>query len=668
MDANQGARLSEFGLHSYVSQRGLADVLRKIKDQGLPQHTSRIAIKRSREASVNVDTAYGPMLKSFLCQDQVVQYIDPAAFLSHACSSCPCYAQRMNTTFAAHPSSWQQPWRLVLYLDEISPGNQLKSDNRRKVWAVYYSFLEFGTQALSSENLWFFLFVLRSNTVSALGGLAVLGPHVLDCFYKGHDIRQGIVLRCSGQVHLLCAKLQVIIGDEGAIKALWDNKGASGTFCCVLCRNIVKFSSGLHLHDHTNSLKPHTETNAALFVRHTNASLQSTVQLLGAQFPHLSKTAFERLEQSMGWNYRPEGLLLSEWFPGDASPADHTMFDWMHVYAVHGVANVEIALLMSLLSTVNIGHDLVHAFLQNVVWPKHINSKGMSGKLVFEKRLAPNSALSCSASELLSVYSPLRFFLMTRVIPLPALPSRVVSACHSFFALAEVLDTLRMIPRGEVRVETISTAITVHLRSFIHTYGPESCTPKFHYAMDLPYLYQKHGTLLSCWVHERKHKEIKRFANSMHTAVNFEANVTEAVLLAHLADLSVGSGLPARPALINAVPAAPELAGFVTDALGANGDVLHAAEAICAWSTSCHSDDVVIFRWEDELKVGQIWFHASLDDRGVSCLSEWVSLGQNKFRRTNNPILIDTFSIVTTCIWLAADGNDCFVVPSKLNS
>ena len=174
--------------------------------------------------------------------------------------------------------------------------------------------------------------------------------------------------------------------------------------------------------------------------------------------------------------------------------------------------------------------------------------------------------------------------------------------------------------------------------------------------------------MLSCWVHERKHKEVKRFANATHTAVNFESNVTEAALLSHLADLSEGSGLPSGPALINAVPASPELAGFVQDALGVLGNVIHSVEAVCAWSTPCHADDVVVFRWEGEFKVGQIWFHAALGDRGVPCLSEWVPLGQNKFRRTNDPILIGTSAIVNTCVWLPLDANECYIIPSKLPS
>jgi hypothetical protein len=115
----------------------------------------------------------------------------------------------------------------------------------------------------------------------------------------------------------------------------------------------------------------------------------------------LLKTPFEHLETSLGWNYRVDGLLWSEWFPEVASPADHTMYDWMHVFCVHGIANIEVPLLLGALATINVDHAAIHVFLQSVVWPKHIHGKGMTGNTAFEKKNS-SSLLSCSASELMS--------------------------------------------------------------------------------------------------------------------------------------------------------------------------------------------------------------------------------------------------------------------------
>ena len=43
--------------------------------------------------------------------------------------------------------------------------------------------------------------------------------------------------------------------------------------------------------------------------------------------------------------------------------------------------------------------------------------------------------------------------------------------------------------------------------------------PKAHYALHMGEQLKAHGLLLTCFVHERRHKECKRFANQMSTGV-----------------------------------------------------------------------------------------------------------------------------------------------------
>ena len=45
-----------------------------------------------------------------------------------------------------------EPWRLVLYADEILPGNQLVYTSGRKLWGFYWSVLEWGSAALADED------------------------------------------------------------------------------------------------------------------------------------------------------------------------------------------------------------------------------------------------------------------------------------------------------------------------------------------------------------------------------------------------------------------------------------------------------------------------------------------------------------------------------------
>jgi hypothetical protein len=53
------------------------------------------------------------------------------------------------------PATADEPWQLIIYTDEVTPGNPLATNNKRKFHAVYWSFLELGMNALCREEAWF---------------------------------------------------------------------------------------------------------------------------------------------------------------------------------------------------------------------------------------------------------------------------------------------------------------------------------------------------------------------------------------------------------------------------------------------------------------------------------------------------------------------------------
>ena len=52
-----------------------------------------------------------------------------------------------------------------MYADEVVPGRELIAYNEKKLWVLYWSFLDFGPAALSNEDAWFTGLVLRSHMV-----------------------------------------------------------------------------------------------------------------------------------------------------------------------------------------------------------------------------------------------------------------------------------------------------------------------------------------------------------------------------------------------------------------------------------------------------------------------------------------------------------------------
>ena len=133
--------LSRLGRRSFISQSGIAEVLAAVKQHGeLPDGISRSAVKRKRQQAVDLTTPYGKLLQQweFVLSDgsrKKIFFSPPAAAVWHS-SHIGGMQQLLEQKLAAHPSNLNSQWDIIVYLDEVSPGNQLKSDNRRKLWCV----------------------------------------------------------------------------------------------------------------------------------------------------------------------------------------------------------------------------------------------------------------------------------------------------------------------------------------------------------------------------------------------------------------------------------------------------------------------------------------------------------------------------------------------------
>ena len=148
------------------------------------------------------------------------------------------------------PSTAADPWRLVLYSDEVVPGNQLSVSIKRNIWLIYFIFLEM--KQLGNEDAWCPLAAIPSidlKTVNA--GISQVFRLLIKSFFGllTYDMRGGIHL-ADGTVHTgervrLFATLSMVLQDGGAQKLVWGCKGDAGTTLCMLCHNLVSKASGI---------------------------------------------------------------------------------------------------------------------------------------------------------------------------------------------------------------------------------------------------------------------------------------------------------------------------------------------------------------------------------------------------------------------------------------
>ena len=145
-----------------------------------------------------------------------------------------------------------QRLQVVQYADEVVPGRELIAYNDKKLWVLYWSFLDFGPAALANEDAWLTGLTLRSSIVRSkiAGGMGQVFKVYNQMFFSladGCDFRHGVMLNVpsNDQRSLVFAELGMLIQDADAHAVVLDWKGAGGVKCCPLCLNIVKKGSVL---------------------------------------------------------------------------------------------------------------------------------------------------------------------------------------------------------------------------------------------------------------------------------------------------------------------------------------------------------------------------------------------------------------------------------------
>ena len=238
------ASLANLASKSYVSERGLASILKSVKDNiEILEQSSRSSIKRARDAAVDFSSLEGRLLRRLHIayeDDPTIglefTYVHPVAMLVHASNHCTAFSQLLAEQHRNNPSSPDKPWSLILYSDEVMIGDPLsKAKGSRKVQALYWTLKELGPDAMACEQAWMPLTVLRADVIRPIGGLSVLTRFLMDTFFHdGLDIGKGV--KCKNM--LLFGKIGMVIQDYDAVKHMLPpllRAAPLHTACLLIC-------------------------------------------------------------------------------------------------------------------------------------------------------------------------------------------------------------------------------------------------------------------------------------------------------------------------------------------------------------------------------------------------------------------------------------------------
>jgi hypothetical protein len=605
-------RLADFGRESHVTASALSHILRFVKAHGLPAADSRSSIRRDVDRKLLQPTQFGrsPLLEAdaiALDGSEIKLHImNPFAYLQLLITNYVTFAHFIWSVL----EKCGDRVKVGLYSDEISTGQVLSGHGARKVQAIYWTIMEFGMPTLCDELAWFPCATLRSDDCSKLdGNMSQVYKHVFRTFFKpGTDLRSGIPLHFGkdfGNVtRVVYGDVGCLLADERAHKFSLGCKGSGGIKVCALCDNAYAYWSD-RLPDPTGYAVSSAETDTRKFTKWKDKHIAA----LQRKLKGLTGKDREALQIESGYIYLEHGFLQDPLLSISIETA--LFFDWMHTYLQNGVFVKEVNACLTELHDYSLGIDNFHNYLKLWIWPKCY-----SGALNVTEN---DNVAAGSASEYLSIMPIFRKYLVDVV-------SEVVTSedkpyVTSAMKACDALEAIKIAEAGRMTGEELTKVIVAHLDAQKLAYGLALWIPKSHYATHIGEMLLRLGLLLSTFVHERKHRVVKRFVNGRLNLTSFSRNVLIDISVQQMYDIAAGFG-PTN--MIEPQPAPAEISAHIQDILAEDGTAYVANIAVVHGRKISVGDVVAFADRSGKLGVGKVELHAACGSHRVCIVTVWV--------------------------------------------
>ena len=459
------------------------------------------SFERELHDRVNQSTPYGPLIvqqeaTTLGGESLVVDFLNPHAWLYHACDTIPRYAKFM----ARHCT---ETLSAVFYDDETKPGNVLRPDLARSFVGIYWIVKEFPERVRNKQAFWIPIVYLKSKDLKLVkGGISALYVQIFDLFWGDLNLEHGVLLP-GFRIQL---KFGFFLHDGKANKETFGVKGAGGLKCCMACLNCGNFKANSRGKE---MLVHYKDPDMSLFVRHTCASFSALVDELVAARPHMTKTEFQALGKSAGINL-DECVLARSHHRERAQVPMSAYPDWFHnLLASGGVFQYQLNSFIWELYTVNIDPADLDQFAANIDW--HAKPK-LSAKFFQDRTQKAGRHIKAFASEVISAIEALHLFVLV------ALPNGVLPDHVKLFLL--MVDIVHVLSLGDLAIHfatELDNALAEHHALFIKLYA--TCAkPKIHWNRHVVDAMLRHGVNMSCGAPERLHRFTKDVSKRIYNS------------------------------------------------------------------------------------------------------------------------------------------------------
>ena len=446
---------------------------------------------------------------------------------------------------AQQPCTPTKPYHLVVYADEIVPGNVLRLHNERKAMCWYFTIVEFPMALRQHVDMWAPFAIIASEAVKEIpGGHSNVARCLFRKMFLDERIAdQGVTLHVgeNDEAYRFFFKLQAVLLDGDAYRAVWSSKGASGKLPCLKCLNVISDKDIVMAKPEFVHFSEHDSTR---FIRATSADIWAKADALEKKVAdraagRCTQAALDMLSTAVGLTYQKNGLLWDKALREYVHPGTSITFDVMHNLYSNGIVQVESAL--ALQAVFNLGHFTFRDF-QTFACTDFRTCQCLGSHQILrravdtqrEASLRAGNALTCTASEMLMLRPVLLHFLQ-----------RVVSRKHdiraivlSYEALSDLCSNAFDIKLGNHGLKDVMAwQAAEHLRLFKLAYTDLPCKPKHHYS-----LHADNEAKFDCFVGERKNSTIKGIANHVKNTRRFEFSVLSEAVGKQLSQLEACDG------------------------------------------------------------------------------------------------------------------------------
>ena len=265
-----------------------------------------------------------------------------------------------------------------------------------------------------------------------------------------------------------------------------------------------------------------------------------------------------------------------------------------------------------------------------------------------------SNQMKCTASEMLSVLPIIVLFCMSEVIGTVACTTE---SC-ALIALGDLVDALQGAAFGFTTPDELRCRVRALLRYCYEAGWRNFMVPKFHWLHHYARHLARFGFLPTCWVHERKHRFIKRYADDISDLKAF-SKATLAEVLSHQLHSLQQPEVFSLHGFRKTRKADKRLASDLLNSLGLPlGTVIMAASELNLEVGKCSAGDVaLISSAEDGHKYVAGEIICFLDICGHGCFA-MINLWQKHFASTSGFWVewrkLDEASLVTADLLLSS--------------